>query len=228
MLRVGDGGPRACGDVVALRGQYIAEEERLEALKWDEREFQYRLMESLGAPLRCLEVIRRDFEDRPVMRVAMEWQRDGTQWALALCGATGNGKTTAATWVAHQLLMRRFRPKWVRCAAMVDAPLWGVEAQFMKHQCRTAAVLVLDDIGAGARERDAKPWLGWLDDVLDARWGARLKTVITTNMTQGELASWLGPRLADRLNEGTIFGAGEPSMRQAALPLRMREPGEDG
>lgn len=205
--------PESAARWLELRLQYAAEDERIEALKWSEEKFRFELLTRLGVPRRSVDAVQRPLDDRSCMRQTREWLLDGLAWSLTLCGGPGSGKTTAATWAAHQLLMRRFRPKWVRCAAMVDAPLFGIEAQLMKHQCRTADVLVLDDIGAGAREQDAKPWLGWLDDVLDARHGNRKRTIITSNLTAAKLAPWLGPRLADRLNEGVIHETAEKSMR---------------
>lgn len=208
--------PEAAVDWLELREAYAAEEESEEARKWSVDEYRYRLLGQLGAPAKCIETIRRDFQDKPPMKAASGWCFNDAQWALTLCGRVGNGKTTAATWAAHQHLMRGRRVHWVRCAKMADEPLFGVEAQLQKHRCREAPLLVLDDIGAGARETSAKAWLGWLDDVLDARWGAQRKTILTSNLAPGALATWLGPRLADRLNEGLIHGDNSESMRGAA------------
>ena len=118
--------------------------------------------------------------------------------------------------------MRNYRPKWVRCVQLVDSALFGVAAELHKYRCRNAGVLVLDDIGAGAREKDSKAWMGWLDDVLDARWSQQRKTIITSNLPTGKLSAWLGPRLSERLNEGVIF---ETTEKMRTKP--QREPGSD-
>lgn len=204
--------PEGAVEWLRLRELYLAEEETLEARKWSADENRYRLLAKLGAPQVCIDVIRREFEDKPAMKSANAWARSG-EWSLVMCGGVGNGKTTAATWACHQFMSRGYRAHWVRCSAMVDASLFGAEAELTRFRCREAGVLVLDDIGAGAREQGAKAWLGWLDDVLDARWANRRKTIITTNMPAGALASWLGMRLADRLNEGVIFSDTSKSMR---------------
>lgn len=202
-----------------LNEQYRAEDEVLERRRWSEDDWRYVQLRRVGCPETHVEAIRRKLNDTSAMKCARDWMLEGT-WSLMLSGGPGCGKTTAAAWVAHQLSMRNFRPKWIRCAQLVDAPMFGVEAELLKFKCRNAGVLVLDDIGAGAREKDAKAWLGWLDDVLDARWANKRKTVITTNIPvsvgsdkPSPLAQWLGPRLCDRLNEGVIHGINEPSMR---------------
>lgn len=205
--------PEAAVEWLQLRETYRAEEEVLDSRRFGDDEWKYENMRRLGCPQSALDAIRRPLDEKQSLRAAREWAIGGT-WALVLCGPPGCGKTTAAAWAAHQLYMRlNQRPKWLRCAAMVDAPAFNAEAELLKYRCKEAGVLILDDIGAGAREKDAKVWMGWLDDVLDHRWGNKRKTIITSNMGTGALASWLGVRLADRLNEGVIHGSTDKSMR---------------
>ena len=196
-----------------LREQYIEIEKTIEARKWSEDEWNYRLLINQGCAPRTIDAIRRQLDDRSCMRIARDWMLEGLKWSLVLCGKPGCGKSTAAAWAAHQLTMRKFSPRWVRCVSMVDKPMFGFEAQLEKSKCQDAGVLVLDDIGAGAREADAKPWLGWLDDVLDFRHGHRRRTVITSNRNIAQLKAWLGPRLVDRLNEGMWHETDEKSLR---------------
>lgn len=206
-----------------LRAQYEAHDELLLKRKLDPEQFNFELLRKLSGDERNVDAIRRPLDDRASTRVAREWMLDGTTWSLVLSGRPGCGKTCAVMWAAHQLLMRNFRPFWVNCARMVDAPMWGAEAELVKFRAREAGVLVLDDIGAGAREADAKPWLGWLDVVLAARHAARRKTLVTTNKSPEQLKAWLGLRLWDRISEGIVFGTNEPSMRG-----QSREPGSEG
>ncbi len=198
-----------------LREAYKTEEEILDSRRFSDDEWKYENMRRLGFPERAMDAIRRPLAARQSHKAATEWAGGGL-WSCVLSGGPGCGKTTSATWAAHQLYMRlNQRPKFLRCAAMVDAPAFGAEAELLKFRCKEAGVLVLDDIGSGAREKDAKLWLGWLDDVLDARWAAKRRTIITTNMASGVLATWLGLRLADRLNEGMIHASTDKSMRGA-------------
>lgn len=198
-----------------LREQYIEIDRALESAKWSSSEWLYRVLINQGCSPRIIDAIRRDLDDRSCMKAARDWVIDGTQWSFIVSGRPGCGKSTAAAWCAHQLAMRTFKPLWVRCVSMVDKPMFGFEAQLEKSKCQDAGVLVLDDIGAGAREETAKAWLGWLDDVLDFRHGRRRKTVITTNLPLVKLRAWLGPRLVDRLREGAEHETAERSMRGA-------------
>lgn len=204
-----------------LREQYAEADKVIEARKWSTDEWTYRTLINQGCSPRAIDSIRRELDDRACMRFARDWLLDGLKWSLVLCGRPGCGKTTAAAWAAHQLGMRKFNPRWVRCVSMVDRPMWGFEAQLEKSKCQDAGILVLDDIGAGAREAEAKPWLGWLDDVLDFRHGHRRRTVITSNLPEAKLKAWLGPRLADRLGDGVFHETAEPSMRSNEVQRRQ-------
>ena len=154
-----------------------------------------------------------------------DWLKDGTMWSLVLSGNPGCGKSQAATWAAHQLLMRNFAPRCVRCPKASELPLYGAEAEEYRHRATLAGVLVLDDLGEGEQRNEKRSaWRAWVDDVLTQRYTARKKTIITTNRSvaadsktgaPSELSAWLGARLIDRLNEGVIISTAEPSMRGA-------------
>lgn len=205
--------PAAAVRWAELRAQYAAEEERAEELKHPKDAWTYELLARLGCPRENLEVIQRSFNDNQSMRAASDWMRDGTMWSLVLQGGNGCGKSSAAAWVAHQLLMRNFRPAWVDCVKQCEAPMYGVEAEHRRFVCRTAQTLVLDDLGGGKRERVSEFWLAWLDDVVGNRANERRKTIITTNRSADELKAWLGERLVDRLRAGTVHSSSEKSMR---------------
>lgn len=198
----------------SLRDDAEAEDERLEAEKWAhvKEAYTYERLLRMGAPKECVDAIRTPGDTKAIKK-AREWFLEGS-WCLTLIGGVGVGKTTAAAFAAHELILRGHNPRWVRCAEVAGKPLFGIEAEVLKFNARTAGVLVLDDLAAGAHERDSKVWLQWLDDVLDARWGNKRKTIVTTNSMGGELAEWLGLRLADRLNSGMLFDCGEGSLRK--------------
>lgn len=202
-----------------LRAQYAAQDELEEKLKHGDDAWTYELLARLGCPRENLDVIKGKFNDNQSMRATNDWMRDGTVWGLVLIGGHGCGKSSAAAWAAHQLLMRNFRPAWVDCPSQSEKPMYGVEAEHRRWTCRNAQALVLDDLGRGKRERETKPgepnhmWLAWLDDVVGSRANDRKKTIITTNRTPDELKTWLGEGLVDRLRAGSVHTSSEKSMR---------------
>jgi DNA replication protein DnaC len=151
--------------------------------------------------------------DNGSMRAARDWLLDGTTWSLTIIGRPQCGKSTGAAWLAHQLLMRRFRPTWIDCTKQSQEPMYGARAEYVRYCCRSAASLVLDDLGGGRRERESEFWGAWLDDVVGSRANERRKTIITTNRSEAELSAWLGPRLLARLQAGIICTTADPSMR---------------
>lgn len=196
-----------------LRQQYITEERAEMKLKYEPDAWNYVLLEQLGVPATNLDLIRRNFDDNVSMKAARDWMLDPQSWCLVLIGGTGCGKSTAAAWTAHQRMMRNFGVQWVDCVKQCERPMYGIEAEHRRWQCRTAQTLVLDDLGSGRRERESQFWLAWLDDVVGSRANDAKRTVVTTNRTVAELSAWLGPRLVDRLNAGTIVSTNEKSMR---------------
>lgn len=209
-----------------LKAQYEAQDELERRAKFDGSDdaWNYVLLEHIGCPRPYVETISRDFKDTGSMLAARDWMRDGLTWSLTLIGGTGCGKSTAAAWLAHQLLMRRFRPVWVDCVRQCEAPMYGVAAEHLRWRCREAPVLVLDDMGGGARELTSDFWHAWLDDVIGSRANANKKTIITTNRDKPQLREWLGARLVDRLNAGVIFDSKEKSLRPKVNEARRAAP----
>ena len=210
--------PEASGRWLELRAQAKAEEARLYAERYGPDAFAFEQMrvagfsESLLVRIRSVKVAL--FDTRSLI-AAREWLLDGTTWALVLSGPPGCGKSQAAVWLAHQMLMRSFAPRCVMCQRRSEEPLYGDEAEEYRWRCaEQAGVLLLDDLGEGEQRNEKRSaWRAWVDDVLTRRHAARRKTIVTTNRSAAELAAWLGSRLVDRLNEGVIVSTNEGSLR---------------
>lgn len=213
--------PEAAREWAECNSAYARREDELLALKFGEASELYtsgHLMR-LGAPTQCIDAVRKPL-DKPALQAARQFW--GTSaWCLTLLGGPGTGKTTAATWLALQYTSRRPRQRvqWVRAVAESAKPLYGAEAEVRKRECRTCDVLVVDDALVSAAKKpdgtypDNPAWRQWLEDVLDARWGNGLKTVVTSNAVLIEFRARMGARLMDRLDVGHIFGVGTESMR---------------
>lgn len=210
-----------------LRSQARAEEARLYSERYGPEAFQREQMRVAGfeEPLIAKAMAMGGLRDTACYRATAEWLTDGTTWCLVLTGRPGCGKSQAATWAAHQLLMRNYTPRCVPCLKRSEAPLYGMAAEEERWRCQTATVLLFDDLGEGEQRSEKRTaWRAWVDDVLTTRYAERRKTLITTNRTVEELAAWLGARLGDRLNEGIIISTDEKSMRGHEAP----EPGSEG
>ena len=139
----------------------------------------------------------------------------GPSW-LALCGPVGLGKTMLASIIARCLVEQR-RAVWFKTAGdLLDemratfdrgergAAAGAIEDQLtyeeLLHRARTIEVLILDDLGA----QHASAW-GWatLLGILNHRYGEELTTVITSNLTAGELER-LDGRLYSRIRDGAV------------------------
>ena len=81
-----------------------------------------------------------------------------------------------------------------------------------------APVLVVDDLGS--EYNDAKGFFSaLLDEVIDCRYGAKLPTVITTNLDSSGFSARYGARVVDRIREaGRFINCGNTSLRGRATP----------
>lgn len=119
---------------------------------------------------------------------------------LLLLGNVGTGKGhlavsimrtfESAVFVKHSTLLRRLRQGYH------DHTLPDPIAA-----CQETGLLVLDEVGLSAGGRDELPML---QEILDYRYGERLPTILTSNLTFDQLAGAIGKRLVDRLKESAF------------------------
>ena len=132
---------------------------------------------------------------------------------LVLLGKVGTGKGHLAVsvmrtfadaiFVKHSTLLRRLRQSYR-----------DPEAADPIAECQCAGLLVLDEIGVSAGGRDELPML---QEILDYRYGERLPTILTSNLTMAQMAHAIGKRLVDRLRESAfeVLTFGGESRRDA-------------
>lgn len=100
------------------------------------------------------------------------------------------------------------------CATEVSANPWGEAYQKRKAWARTCEVLVLDDLPDLFPERG--PWVSTVVELINARYSARLVTLLTTNADKPTFIRRYGPRVADRvMHAGFARWTPEQSLRRA-------------
>ncbi len=162
-------------------------------------------MRRTGAPERALEIIVRDaVRDTAAVRAVREWLNGGSTF-LVLTGGTGAGKTLAACLALEK------GGRFERAVAAGRLGLYGDEDVARMKALRETRMLVLDDLGA---EFAGDVWRAQFDELVDERYGNRLGTVITTNLSPAALKERYGARVADRIrHDGQVVACGSESLR---------------
>ena len=198
-----------------------AEVQRLEALA----RFPS-LLEDLGVPRRCADVLGAA-KDTPSLEAARGFVPSEHTFLLLL-GSAGAGKSVAAAWAlaeavrpifterpynAAEWFMRRGLFVRASAAARTGASDFDREDRERFEDWCSTRFLVLDDLGT---ERAWDGWLSRLDELIDRRYGDKLRTVITSNLDGKTFKERYGERISDRIrHDGQIVIAGAESMRRA-------------
>lgn len=114
---------------------------------------------------------------------------------LVLAGPVGTGKTHAAYAVGNQALENGYWVEAWTVADLMDAIRPGSHDHGAEGRARACQVLILDDLAAKATDWEAER----MTALLDARLRAKLRTVVTTNITSAQIAEVWGTRVMDRL-----------------------------
>lgn len=140
---------------------------------------------------------------------AKEFDEYTTQ-GLLLSGTVGTGKTHLSFAVGRQLAAKGF---WPYRKSFVDVCLaikrsWRAEISEenrIKEPLLKDSPIILDDLGAEAREKTEQGWISeLLFEIVQTRYEQELPTIITTNLTLGELSQRYGERTASRISEMCI------------------------
>ena len=102
------------------------------------------------------------------------------------------------------------RPRFVDVSRFSRSSRYDDEQMGPLERC---SMLAIDDLGM--EYADAKgSFLSLLDGLVNARYAASLRTVITTNLGAGAFRERYGERVADRIREvGRYVEIADPSMR---------------
>lgn len=129
---------------------------------------------------------------------------------LLFCGTTGNGKTTlvmaiqnAVAWLrAHGMLPSELMQYDLDTVRMVEARHVAATYKVEKARLMRIGVLAIDDVGTEPAEViDYGNVMEPITELIEARYARGLFTIVTTNLTGGELRQRYGVRMVDRMNE---------------------------
>lgn len=164
------------------------------------------------------------------MLAAVEWADDPVGW-LVLLGPPGTGKTHLVSAITNRLIERGQRPSYWPAVRLLNWLRAGMDtAAEVSYASRLEdvigrAILVLDDVGV----ENTSPFVAerW-NEILDARYGAKLPTVISSNLTRDGIERELGERIASRLSDkrlcrvrGLAAGDYRPLLKREPVPARL-------
>lgn len=227
--------PCAC-ERARLAAERQAEEEKKR--KEEHRQYVERLTEQSGLPRRERGYRFDNFSKRPgteAMLDAVKGYADNFEklkpagMGLVISGPTGCGKTHLISALVNELLEREHRVRFWNTISLFQA----IQASFDNRyeygddiiaDCDSAEVLVLDDVGT---EKPSEWTRSTFYSILNSRIDDMLPTILTTNLTLGELAGNLDSRIASRLSDKRCFtkiSARADDFRKTAV-CRLTEPG---
>lgn len=170
------------------------------------REASLLKLEVSGAPTRAIAAWKEGLGETPAVQAVRDWL-EGDKTFLLLMGGVGCGKTVAATEAVAKL-----GGAFVSAADVSRLGLYGADSLGMMSRMESTRLLVLDDLGA---EYLTDVWKVQLDGVINARYGKRARTLLTSNLTPEVFRERYDIRIADRINhDGVVFRCGATSLRR--------------
>lgn len=176
-----------------------------------------------GVPQRCAEIVANGFEETTAMVAARTFVASNRSFLL-LSGGPGTGKTVAAAWTLEQkyvaLRWGGDKSKFIRAQELARLSLFEKIDKDFFGMLATVKRLAIDDLGAEMFHDGVR---SMIDELLDRRYGARLRTALTTNLAPSSkdpaipcFKKRYGERIADRIrHDGLVEIVGNKSMRKA-------------
>jgi hypothetical protein len=168
--------------------------------------FLGRLAFEAGVPKRYIEDFNACIET-PAFVWANRWSFSSF---LVLSGGSGVGKSFSAAWVCREFLRRQISEPldsntWIRAAYAREHAMWTTVGRIVNDkdrldEARSKWFLVLDDLG---REGSLSTRQADVSDIVSVRYGAKLPTVITTELDFEGILKTYGKNTACKLLEGS-------------------------
>ena len=137
---------------------------------------------------------------------AMDFNESTTK-GLLLSGTVGVGKTYLSLAIGRYLASKGwwpYRKSFVDiCLAIKRSWRQEVSEEYrIKEPLLMHSPIILDDLGAEMKERSEQGWISeLLFEIVQTRYERELPTIVTTNLTLGEMSQRYGERTASRLYE---------------------------
>jgi DNA replication protein DnaC len=143
-------------------------------------------------------------------QAAEEFSASGAVF-LVLLGAVGVGKSVAASLAVLRAIEAQRSALFFRAVEGCRLGLFSEEDQATVRRMRAVQLLAIDDLGL---ESTHDTWRLLLDDVIDWRYQAQKKTVLTSNLDLPAIRKKYGERVVDRIrHDGRVVSCGIDSMR---------------
>ncbi len=163
-------------------------------------------LERAGVPKNLLHCNLTNFDpktdkQRTALRVATEYATMKTGFLIIAGEQYGVGKSHLA------VAIMRAKPQAGRFITQAEfltklrQTYRREDAEDIVTNCKRVPLLVLDDIGLSVGGRDEMPTL---HEVLNHRYGNKMRTILTTNLQDIQLKETLGARMIDRLKESVF------------------------
>jgi DNA replication protein DnaC len=138
---------------------------------------------------------------------------------LTLLGPIGTGKTTVASHVVKQAIQVLRSGEKVQVVRF-DRLIASYHDDDAMNRMRDVRLLMVDEMYAPFSEAQGNLYDNMITDVFGSRYDNRATTLITANLTPGELEKHY-PRLASRQGQtNQLVAMGGQDRRRAALPFR--------
>lgn len=173
----------------------------------------------IGVPVDAVEALRA-LRDEPAVVAARRFLAQPAADArfLVLLGKKGTGKTVAGALVLREMLTPRLAVEgaggdearraeavcFILASTLARMSGYASDDKAWFEDLCAARGLLIDDYGA---EHMTQFGAGMLDELLTRRHGARLRTVITSNLSKDLFEQRVGERLFDRIRTSCVFAA---------------------
>jgi DNA replication protein DnaC len=145
-------------------------------------------------------------QDKKALEICKNFAHAPKDKTLILCGTYGTGKTHLACSIIQKnkgiyTTLLKVLYGLDSCASFKAQK---TKAQFL-DELSHIPLLVIDEIGRGETESQEKRQAEIIYYIFNERYGAKLPTVLCSNLSKENLVKYMGEAVRDRLNETCIF-----------------------